>query len=60
MTNYWINAKFDMDTDCTNVEYATGNKPSGDNWIPATEEDVKGSRATQLYMQAGTRYFGYM
>lgn len=56
----WINEKFDLDTDCTNVQYATGARPAGDNWVPGTKADIAGSAATQLYLQAGTRYFGFM
>jgi hypothetical protein len=56
----WINEKFDLDTDCTNVQYATGARPAGDNWVQGTKADIAGSAASQLYMQAGTRYFGFL
>ena len=56
----WINKKFDLDTDCTNVQYATGNRPQGDNWVPGTKDDIKDSFARQLWLQAGTRYFGFL
>lgn len=58
--NIWINKAFDMDTDCTNVQYATGERPAGDNWVPGTKDDISGSAARQLYLQEGTRYFGFL
>ncbi len=56
----WINKNFNLYTDCTNVQYATGTRPAGDNWVRGTKADITNSAATQLYMQAGTRYFGFM
>lgn len=60
MMGIWINKNFNLCADCTNVQYATGARPTGDNWVPGTNADIAGSAATQLYMQAGTRYFGFM
>lgn len=58
--NIWINKNFDLDTACTNVQYATGVRPVGDNWVEGAKSDIDGSAARQLYMQAGTRYFGFL
>lgn len=60
MVEIWINKNFNLYADCTSVQYATGARPAGDNWVPGTNADIAGSTATQLYMQAGTRYFGFM
>jgi hypothetical protein len=56
----WINITFNLDTACTNVEYATGVRPSGDCWIRGAVESIASSGASLLYLQAGTRYYGYL
>ena len=54
--NTYRNTKADLDSECTVVCFATGNKPAGDHWVECDDCEVEGYQS--LYVQAGTRFYG--
>jgi hypothetical protein len=54
------NTTADLDSDCTVVLFAVAEQAPSDNYIECDNSELKNSRATQLWLQAGVRYYGFM
>jgi hypothetical protein len=51
------NANFDENAECTVIKFAQGVKPAKGDWVECSEKEID---CPSLFVQAGTRYFGYV
>jgi hypothetical protein len=58
MAKVWINKNFSRDGETTSIRAVVGNKPEAGEWVEGKMADVV--KYTQLYIQGGNRYYGYL
>lgn len=59
--NTYKNKKFTKrDYDTTNVVFCQSIEPPDENWDKCHVREIDLLRCTQLYIQAGIKYFGYL
>ena len=44
----------------TNIVFCQSEEAPNENWIECKESEIEERGCSQLYMQAGIRYFGYL
>ena len=54
------NKKFIQNDDCTNIVFCKSETAPDNNWIQCKESEIEEIRCSQLYIQAGVRYYGYL
>jgi hypothetical protein len=54
------NTAADLDADCTVVLFAVAEQAPSANYVECDSSELKNSRATQLWLKAGVRYYGFL
>ncbi|MCP4392722.1 MAG: hypothetical protein GY804_00350 [Alphaproteobacteria bacterium] len=58
--NTYKNKNFKRNLDCANIVFCTADIKPNDNWIICGYNEIKENNCTQIYMQNGVRYYGYL
>ena len=54
------NVKFTRTDECTNIVFCQSESAPADHWEECKESEIKGRNCSQLYVQDGVRYYGYL
>ncbi|QCW19979.1 hypothetical protein [Flavobacterium phage FPSV-D2] len=48
------------DYECTNIVFCQCEIAPNENWIECDENEIQKLKCSQLYTQAGVKYYGYL
>ena len=48
------------DYECTNIVFCQSEIAPNENWIECDEKEIQELKCSQLYTQAGVKYYGYL